>query len=355
MASSATLQVDYGVDTEGEKCSGVLFEIPTTEIIGGDVIDIRLWGMDFAMLAPYALLQGTASMGAGLNVTMPLDDIIEPLQFGNASTSMTTWSISSVLEIKAAGTVYYDVSGTPTLFASSGEIITNRFLFTDNYVTALDNAKLTGSVQVKYRSSQDAQELIDFTETNEFQCEWPIGAMGRVVAVNELIEIDQASGALQTWASIGEDVTAKFKRLGYSCLAVDDGTKLFGTVRFEYTRSPYFKLWQWTVPVGAQGQYWFFIYKDGAPKNKFSIQVPDLTVGLPEPRNIALKIVARDGGATLDGAAVYIDGMYMGLSDSSGILMVDGIMTGTHDLKVTKTGFVDTDKDTLWNDKLEVY
>jgi hypothetical protein len=98
--------------------------------------------MDFAMLAPYALLQGTASMGAGLNVTMPLDDIIEPLQFGAASTAMTTWSISTVLEVKAVGTVYYDVAGSPVVYASSGEIITAKFLFTDNCLTALDNAKL---------------------------------------------------------------------------------------------------------------------------------------------------------------------------------------------------------------------
>jgi hypothetical protein len=354
-AKAITLHLEYAISLGNTDCSGALFEIPTTEIIGGDVIDIRIWGMDFNMLAPYALNRGTTSMGAGINTVMPLDDIIEYPQFGNETSSRTKWVISNIIEIKAIGIIYYDNDGAEDLWADDGEIITNRFSSTDNIITTFDNVHITGTVQIKYRSTQDVQELIEFAETHEYQAKWPIHAIGRIVAVNEILKINKADGSVETWATDGEDVTSKFVRKGYSCIIVGDGTDLYGTVRFEFTRSPYYKLWQWTVPTNGQGTYWFFIYRDGSPINKFAIELPDLTDGMPEPRNIALRVVARDGGASLDEASVYIDGLYMGITDENGILNIDGIMTGTHDLRVTRAGFVDTDQDDLWNDKLEVY
>jgi len=354
MTTSALIHVEYGTSTETD-CSGALFEIPTTEVIGGDVIDIRIWGMNFDHLAPYALNLGTQSMGAGVNTVMPLDDIIEYPHFGEVTTATTIWVISTINSLVAFSDIYYDNAGVPDMWAPAGTDITDRFSHTDNILTTLDNVVINGSTQINYRSTQDVQVLVEFAETNDYQAEWPIHAIGRMVAFNEIVTINESTNTVETWAYEGEDITSRFMAKGYSCIVSEDGLPLYGSLKFEFTRSPYYKLWQWTVPVGAQGLYWFFIYRTGTIINKFSIQLPDLTVGLPEPRNIALRVIARDGGAALDNASIYIDGLYMGISDEDGVLNIDGIMTGTHDLKITRIGFVDTDQDNLWNDKLEVY
>lgn len=355
MSKSTTLQINYDTSLAGKECSGVLFEIPTTEVIGGDVIDIRLWGMDFTMLAPYSLSLGTTTMGAGVNTTMPLGDITENITFLDTNVGLTIWSISTISAIQAVGNITWDNAGSVETYATNGTDLLANFTFTDNYIQEIADSQLTGSVSIIYKSSQDVQELIDFAETHKHQCEWPIQAIGSVKAVNEILEIDSATGAILSWAPKGADVTHLFVREGYSCLRVADDTDLFGSVVFQYTRAPYYKLWQWTVPVGAQGLYWFFIFKGGVPVNKFSIEMPDLTSGLPEPRNIAIIAVARDGGGALDNASVYIDGLYRGVTGSDGVITINGIMTGSHALKLTRDGFIDTDLDDLYNDELMVY
>jgi hypothetical protein len=109
------------------------------------------------------------------------------------------------------------------------------------------------------------------------------------------------------------------------------------------------------VPIGAEGLYWFFIYKGAIVHNKFSIELPDLTSGIPEPRNIVMKVIARGTDAIIPGASVYIDGMLAGTTDVSGIIYVDNIMQGTHALRITAVGYVDTDLDDLYNDEFVVY
>jgi len=355
MTTATTIQVDYGTDLTGGDCSGVLFEIPTTEVIGGDVIDIRLWGMSFDMLAPYALYLGTVSMGAGVNTVMPLDDIVEYAGFNNSNISVLDWSVSSLISVTAVTDIIWDNNGVPETYALAGTDITVGFNFSENVLYEVNDNLLTGSVQVVYRSSQDVQEIVDFAEKHDHQCEWPILNIGRVTAVNELINIEDATGTLLSWAAPGENITDRVARKGYSCIEIIDGTDLYGSVKLEYTRTPYYKLWQWEVPVGAEGQYWFFIYRDGIPVNKFAIQMPDLTSGVPEPRNIAIRVVARDGGGALDNVSVYIDGLFRGITDADGIINIDGIMTGSHSLKLTRDGFVDSDLDNLYNDELMVY
>ena len=351
---SITMRVEYGTDLGSTDCSGALFEIPNTEVVGGDAVYIRLWGMSFDMLAPYALVLGTDtdSMGAGVNTEIPLDDIIEMVNFGDSITSTTKWVIDSISAIIAVGDILDIEDG---IWAYGGADLLSQFTSSDNILSTVSAEAINGNIQVTYRSTQDVQELVDFTETESYQCEWPIHSIGRITAVNELIHIDEATGAVLSYAAQGEDVTDRFQRKGYSCIKVIDGTKLFGTVKLEYTRSPYYKLWQWTVPTGAEGQYWFFIYKDGFPINKFAIELPDLTTGLPEPRNVTIRVYARDGGASLDSAYVYLDGLFVGVTDEEGLLQVNGIMTGTHDIKVTRTGFIDSDLDELYNDKIEIY
>jgi hypothetical protein len=354
MQKTTSLTVEFGIDSSQE-CSGVLFEIPTTEVIGGDILEIRLWGMSHAMLVPYSLRRGTVNMGLGTNKTMPVNDIIEQVSFSASRAGNTIWTISSIISVIATGTIMYDNNGTPTVWASNGENKTASFVGASNILSVLDIVFLTGTFTVTYRSTSDVQEVVDFAEAYEFQCKWPIFSINKVTSLQELVQIDKVTNNVTQYCKEGQDITSLFSRKGYSCITVTDKTPLFGSVLLEYTRSPYYKVWEWTIPTGAQGQYWFFIYQGIFPKNKFSIELPDLALGTPEPRNIALKVVDRDSGNLLDNASVWIDGVFHGVTDANGVLLVNGILTGSHPIRVIRSGFVDTDLDNLYNDTLEIY
>lgn len=351
MGNNTNLVVDYGIGTE-QKCSGVLFEIPSLEIIGGDVIDLRLWGMSHEMLVPYNILQGLSTIGPGQLKMMPNEPITENVQFGGSISALTDWYISRVYSIVATSDIKKDDGSTIGL---NGKSVTGLFSWINNVLSSKSNFLLTGSIRIVYESSQNVQESVDFYETNEYQAEWPIYSIGSVVATTPLLIINQATSEVQEYAAQGENVTSLFVRSGYSCIRVKDGTKLYGTVKVQYTRSPYYKLWQWTVPIGKAGQYWFFIYKNNLVTNKFSIEVPDLTSGIPEPRNISLFIFGRDSETKIPNARVYIGGIYYGMTDVNGILNINGILTGTYSLKVIAAGYLPTDQDNLSNDEITIY
>ena len=274
MGLKTTITANYGVLSAAEDCSGALFQIPTTEVVGGDVIEIRIWGMDWEMLEPYSLYKGTDTMGAGENVEE------EPAAQINENT--------------------------------------------------------------------------DFAETWKHQAEFPIGSIINVEALSEILTIDN-QGNVVNFATIGEDITSQFSLHGYSCIKQKDKIKLYGSARITYERTPYYKRWYWTVPIGEEGTYWFFIYKAGILKNKFSIALPDLTTGTAEPRNITLYVTDRTTQTPIINASVYVDSLYQGVTDGQGIINIDGVLTGAHLLRVTKSGYIPTDQDDLLNDSFMVY
>ena len=49
-------------------------------------------------------------------------------------------------------------------------------------------------------------------------------------------------------------------------------------------------------------------------------------------------------------AAIYIDGIYIGVTDADGELDVVGVTLGGHTLRVVATGYVDSEDDDLLND-----
>ena len=346
MTSTASINVEYGSDSNNS-CSGILFEVPNTEIVGGDSVEIRLWGGSFPILAPYYLVQGTDSMGIGSQVLLPSGSFSENISFADSPTARTTWPMSSLTSAITTAVI-------PGI-AAAGEDIKDLMIANNDVLTMKDNVSLTTILDVTYNVSQEVEVNIDFAETFQFQAEWPIAEILTIEALNEIVIINPTTGALETWATKGELITNKFMVLGGSCVKEIDSTKLYGSVKLRYNRVQYYKKWYWEVPVGQEGLYWFFIYKDGIVQNKFSIELPDLTEGIPEPRNIALTVYARASEALIVGAFVYIDEMYVGTTDKNGVLYVDGIMQGKHALRVSKIGFIDTDKDELYNDEFMVY
>jgi len=99
--------------------------------------------------------------------------------------------------------------------------------------------------------------------------------------------------------------------------------------------------------------------------NRFTTADAELTVSLEryemigtggdtDPRSVTLTIYDYQTDAVVDGAAVYVDGTHRGVTDAAGQITVTGLLVGSHTLKVTKTGYVDSDLDALANDSFTV-
>ena len=71
-------------------------------------------------------------------------------------------------------------------------------------------------------------------------------------------------------------------------------------------------------------------------------------------RNITINITDYVSEEDVAEASVYIDGALQGTTDANGEIDITDIAVGTHTLKVTKTGYVDSDADELLNDYLVV-
>ena len=71
-------------------------------------------------------------------------------------------------------------------------------------------------------------------------------------------------------------------------------------------------------------------------------------------RNITISIKDYVSDADVATAAVFIDNVSKGNTDANGEIDITGITVGTHTLKITKTGYVDSDADELLNDYLVV-
>jgi len=71
-------------------------------------------------------------------------------------------------------------------------------------------------------------------------------------------------------------------------------------------------------------------------------------------RTITINITDYVSADDVEGASVYLDGTLQGTTDSDGEIDLEDVAIGTHTLKITKTGYVDSDEDELLNDYLVV-
>jgi hypothetical protein len=72
-------------------------------------------------------------------------------------------------------------------------------------------------------------------------------------------------------------------------------------------------------------------------------------------RSVTINVSDYVGGANLQTVSVYIDGDLKGTTDANGNITVSGVAVGVHTLKLTKSGYQDSDEDNLaYNDILVV-
>ena len=71
-------------------------------------------------------------------------------------------------------------------------------------------------------------------------------------------------------------------------------------------------------------------------------------------RSITIRVTDYIDGTELQTVSVYIDNVLKGTTDANGELDVSDVETGGHTLKLTKTGYQDSDADVLLNDYIMV-
>lgn len=79
--------------------------------------------------------------------------------------------------------------------------------------------------------------------------------------------------------------------------------------------------------------------------------------GEPEPEPVAyeLEVIDYCTGEVLPGVTVYLDEVDMGQTDSSGVIALGGLIPGTsYDLRMAKSGYVNSESDKLNNDSISV-
>jgi len=71
-------------------------------------------------------------------------------------------------------------------------------------------------------------------------------------------------------------------------------------------------------------------------------------------RDITIHVADYIDASELQTVSVYIDGVLKGTTDANGELDVDDVAVGGHTLRLTKTGYLDSDADTLLNEYIVV-
>lgn len=72
------------------------------------------------------------------------------------------------------------------------------------------------------------------------------------------------------------------------------------------------------------------------------------------PRPVSLTVKDACSQQLIKGAFVYIDGNLKGQTDQNGVIALGLLSVGQHTLKITATGYTDSDKDTILNDMFTV-
>ena len=124
------------------------------------------------------------------------------------------------------------------------------------------------------------------------------------------------------------------------------------------------KYWQYAVNVP---RVWlstvFGVWADipGCDIKELELTVSDVTgpqtpavESTPSTRDITITIKDYTSGTVVEGAEVLVDGDLVGCTDSSGEVSMSSVSVGDHTIKITKTGYQDSDQDDLANDTFTV-
>ena len=143
------------------------------------------------------------------------------------------------------------------------------------------------------------------------QFDFPVSRITRVTAFSPLQCV--VGDELVTVAPQGQDVTSLFVRLGHSCLAPILGQfpgPLYGTTHAVAERPPYAREWAWTAPSDPAGAQWFFLYRGGVLKRRFSLTMaddpPDASIKFVDCK---IRVIDADTAGAVLGVRVWLEDM----------------------------------------------
>lgn len=292
MGQTANLLINFN-DSEITECGGRIFEITDTSYEPGKRITFRIWGVTDGLIRDVSLKQGCGqSLGSGKWGTLWNSEYTETLSFDNTNKVQLTYPMAKLLNTVAESSfVSINEEGESSCISSGGGSVNRGHFYLPSHRKGRSNLLLSKTLQ----------------------------------------------------------------KIGNSCIGVKDETiKLSGTVKVRYNRAPFYKSWYWTPP-NRTADYWFYIYDGQRVIHSFKISITGTDEDTSsEFREVTLHISDWVSEASLDGASIYIDGNYKGLTDSEGKWTWTRAAVGYHTIKIVKSGYVNSDEDDLDNDEFVV-
>lgn len=178
------------------------------------------------------------------------------------------------------------------------------------------------------------------------QFDFPVSRLTRVTAFTPLL--CTVGDELVTVAPQGADVTDAFARVGHSCLAPVLSRfpgPLFGTTHAVAERPPYALEWSWTAPSDPAGDQWFFLYRFGALKRRFSLTLSEAPADESiKYVDVKIRVIDADTAGAVLGAQVWIlrDEVPtdLGLTDPKyGYVKISRILSGAYMVQIIKAGY----------------
>jgi hypothetical protein len=197
----------------------------------------------------------------------------------------------------------------------------------------------------------DMEESLNLSDASYVTASEPIKTTSLITAASEILEINES--VLDTLYTKGAVIP--ISKIGDLCLGLK-ADHLYGSVLAKYTFYKKYKKYEWLAPdVDVETIFPFFVLKSG----KVSLPLDVTVIPKSEPidvlmviKNIANEEIISGAIASIYQNDVLIDSQVTDLKGECVFLQL--MTTETYDLKVTATGFIDSELDHLNNDSFTI-
>jgi len=218
-----------------------------------------------------------------------------------------------------------------------------------NLSLAAGTRPLTGTYFLRVYE-QNYTENLSFNGSDKVQLKYPVAGSLTVIAQTDIMRVHKETSALSLFKPGGSIISSSMQKVGFSCCGPIDKTyNLYGTIKVKYNIAYHIKTWNWTAPNRA-GDYYFYLTEDSNLLYSHKITIEEDAETL-SPVSVAVVVKEYSSENFIEGATVQIDGETLsGTTDENGTIMAGALASGRHTIKITKTGYVDSDEDDLEND-----
>jgi len=222
-----------------------------------------------------------------------------------------------------------------------------------------------GSFTTLTSTQAELDESVDFGGESKKQLTYPITTINTITARTPIVRISE-DGTISCLAPEGAVFNSDsiLNKIGHSCIGIqDDSYGIYGTVRVNYLQALYKKSWTYTLPNRTATHWFFLMDSDGSTVlDMTSVSVEavgdeDEVAGATE-KDITLLILDYVSEAPLEEVTVKLDDgteyAKEGTTDEEGKVTFEGVLVGTHQVKLEKDDYVGSENDDLDNDEFIV-